>query len=699
MRKIKESIGFCLLFVTIYFNVYGEDINWAPKLIFNYDESNLASFRSSDLDTDQTEKNEWNSDLSQYIQENSALVIAEYTEPINISHLYIVTFQYEPEINNILLINQSGQILEVAEEMEIIQVKSGNMVFGFRNKFVKKNYQNIKKILLNLSSVSRHNSPNISAVGSAENQDRINDFSKLYFESALTSVREIKVYDEKEIQKIEGIPTFYNKKEKLSQLINTPFEEVKPLISTDGNYLFFARKGYPGNVKGKKDQDIFVSQYYNGHWSSPKSVGKSLNDKYPNGVCSISPDGSALLLLNRYNSRGRAYDGISVSTKEKNGWSKPVGMEIEGYINICQFHDFSLNKEGNVLLMAIEHDITFGGQDIYVSFKLNETSWTKPENIGPVINTPYEEYAPFIAADDKTVYFASNGHEGYGAGDILMTRREDETWKNWTEPVNVGPEVNTSDWDGYFTVPAKGDYAYFTSTGSRLNERIYDTEDEDIYRIPLREEVRPEPVVVLSGRVYDRKTQKPLGADVLYENYVNKSETGSIKTSVENNYYSFVFNVGNKYHLNAEANDYLRESFDLDYTNISAYTEIEKDIYLNPIEKGEILKLNNLFFVQSKAELLPESLPELERLYKMLIEMPSLEIELGGHTDNQGVATANMRLSRERAEAVKRYLIEKGIERDRITAVGYGEKKPIVANKDPEVRKQNRRVEVKILKK
>jgi outer membrane protein OmpA-like peptidoglycan-associated protein len=349
--------------------------------------------------------------------------------------------------------------------------------------------------------------------------------------------------------------------------------------------------------------------------------------------------------------------------------------------------------------MAIEHELTYGDQDIYVSFRNDDNSWTRPENIGPVVNTDGVEYSPFLAPDDITLYFASNGHKGFGAGDAFMTKRLDDSWTNWSEPVNMGEEINTHDWDGYFTIAAKGDYAYFTSAGSRMNEKIYKSEDEDIYRIALREEVKPEPMIVLKGNVYNNKTREPMNAQILLKNAKDHADQSTVHVTADNNYYSFVIPVGMKHNMNARSEGFLPEAFDFDHTKVTEYTEIHQDIFLNPIERGEILKLNNLFFVQSQAELLPESLPELERLYGLLVEFPEMEIELMGHTDSQGVAAANLRLSRERAQAVKDFLVDRGIDKGRIEAVGYGEKKPVVSNKDPELRKQNRRVEVKILKK
>jgi len=198
--------------------------------------------------------------------------------------------------------------------------------------------------------------------------------------------------------------------------------------------------------------------------------------------------------------------------------------------------------------------------------------------------------------------------------------------------------------------------------------------------------------------VFDSKTKKPIDASILYESLPVSDEGGIASTDPVSNVYKIILPIGKKYGFRAESEGYLSVSRNEDFQDITEYTEIERDLYLTPLEIGQVIQLNNLFFVQSKSELLPESMPELERLYQLMMEQPNLEIELGGHTDNQGIYSANIRLSQDRAEAVREFLVEKGIPRKRIEAKGYGPSKPVASNLNPETRKQNRRVEITILK-
>ena len=318
--------------------------------------------------------------------------------------------------------------------------------------------------------------------------------------------------------------------------------------------------------------------------------------------------------------------------------------------------------------------------------------------MGSAINTRKVEFAPFLASDNKTLYFASNGHRGFGESDIFYSRRLDESWANWTVPENIGKAINSASWDGYYTISAKGDYAYFISTAGAMNKVSFNPSDEDIYRISLSKEAMPDPVVLVKGKVINSKTKQPIEADIFYESLPLKEEDGLAISDPNTGDYKIVLPVGKKYGFRAEAKGYIAVSQNEDFTLVSKYKEITRDLELTPLKVGETVQLSNVFFVQSKAEIEPESKPELERILQLLNENPNLEIELGGHTDNQGSSSANLRLSESRALAVMTYLIENGVDKKRLEYKGYGGTKPIASNASGESRKKNRRVEIKILK-
>ncbi len=491
--------------------------------------------------------------------------------------------------------------------------------------------------------------------------------------------------------------TFSAQKERLSSLINTEYKEIKPLISPDGATLYFVRQNYPSNIGGKKDmQDIYFSDHVNGKWRLAQNIGAPLNDREPNGICSVSPDGNTVLVINAYNPDGSIEgNGVSISHRTRDGWTHPERIHIEGFQNRNRFQDFYLSNSERYLLLAIEMPDSHGDQDLYVSFRQEDGSFSTPVNLGPVVNTPKVEYSPFLAADNRTLYFSSDGHGGFGGSDIFYTRRLDDTWKKWTTPVNIGKEINTTAWDAYYTVTARGDYAYFVST---MDEKSKKEVNEDIYRISLKKDIKPDPVIMLAGRVLDKKTNQPVDAEINYESLSDKSEEGIAKTSPLDGSYKIVIPAGKKYGFLAKAKGYISVLENEDFTEVDDFLEKEKNLYLVPIEVGQIVQLNNLFFVQSKAEILPESETELERLYQLMTDNDNMEIMLRGHTDNQGFFKSNMELSQLRADAIMNYLIERGVSRRRISAKGYGPTLPIDNNNTPEGRIRNRRVEVEILK-
>ncbi|MCK5705737.1 MAG: OmpA family protein, partial [Cyclobacteriaceae bacterium] len=372
--------------------------------------------------------------------------------------------------------------------------------------------------------------------------------------------------------------------------------------------------------------------------------------------------------------------------------------DIEDYYNISEFEDYFQSNSGKVLISAINRSDSKGDQDLYVSFRTGENSWSKPENLGSVINTSKIEYSPFLASDNKTLYFSSNGHSGFGESDIFFSKKLDDTWTNWSFPINLGESINSVNWDGYYTISAKGDYAYFISTSGTVNEADFDPDNEDIYRISLAKEAQPGPVVMISGTVLNTKTNKPLKADIFYESVPTKDEEGMASTDPENGNYKIALPAGKKYNIRAEVDGYIAFNRYEDFTMIDEYTEITKDLDLTPMIIDETIELKNILFALNKADLLPESLPELEQLVALLNENNTLEIGLNGHTDNTGTASINLKLSESRALAVMNYLLQNGIDKNRLGYAGYGETRPITDNDSPESREKNRRVEIKVLK-
>lgn len=472
---------------------------------------------------------------------------------------------------------------------------------------------------------------------------------------------------------------------RLPDYINTSDKELLPVVTPDGKRLYYTLE-YPTDGE-KTIQDIWFANIEGDSFSQPTSVGAPLNrsDKN-NAIASITPDGQTALVINVYHKDGSASKGISVSKKSGNGWGFPIKQEIEDFENKSDYGEYFLSNDQQVMIMTVfRSDVSYGDKDLYVCFRTGENSWSKPLNMGKDLNTAASEISPFLAADGKTLYFATKGHPGYGNTDLFFTKRLDDTWTNWSEPVNLGPDVNTPDFDAYYSIAASGDFAYFSSK-------------HDLYRIRLNEEVKPEPVVLVKGFVKDKETLKPLATDITYLDLETHAKVGIANSDSLTGYYEIVLPFGKTYSFFAEKRGYYAIQDNLATESIAEYTEIERDLFLAPVEVGKSITLNNIFFYRGKADLLPTSNPELDKLLELMNAHTTMHIKIEGHADNVGNQALNLKLSKDRSARIKTYLVDKGINPNRIETEGYGGSRPVGDNRFEEGRKKNRRVEFTITK-
>ena len=500
-----------------------------------------------------------------------------------------------------------------------------------------------------------------------------------------------------EPRKIDVVSTELSKfkKENMGLKINSPYSEIAPIISPDGKTLYIGRIYHPRNFGKDKECDIWFSELNeNGEWGELKNIGKPLNNSGVNVVITVTPDGNALLLEGLYKADGshKSEQGISISYKTAQGWSIPKEVKIKNFYNKNIYETYCLSNDRKVLILAIERDDTYGDMDLYVSFLGSDGSYSEPKNMGAVLNTFAGDGTPYLAADNTTLYISSYGRTGFGSSDIYVTKRLDDTWLNWSTPKNLGNSINSQDWDTYLSIAAKGDYAYLVSTSNSYG-------NEDIFALKLTEEIKPDPVVMIYGKVLNAKTKKPLGADIYYENLKSGKEVGIAQSDPKTGDYTIVLPYGINYGFHAEAGNFLSENENIDLKGIKEYREIKRDLYLTPLEIGESIILKNVFFVQAKSELLETSFPELDRLVNLMKNNKNLEIELRGHTENKGNAAELLALSEQRVAAVKNYITSKGIEPKRITGKGMGGTQPVNYGQTEADRTLNRRVEFVVIKK
>jgi flagellar motor protein MotB len=536
--------------------------------------------------------------------------------------------------------------------------------------------------------------------------------------------------------------------ENLGSAVNSEFSELNPVISPDGRTLYFGRKNHPANrygVKGSEtisgSQDIWFSEKVGDTWSTARRLSEVLNRDQYNTILSISPDGQTILLKGAYVNGTYETRGFSISNKTTAGWTVPVKVDIPGYEQMSKGkNEYGyLTMDGKAILLAFARKKNSEDDDLYVSF-FEDGRWTRPLELGDEINTKYSETTPFLSADGKTLYFSSDRPGGLGSQDIYLTRRLDDTWQHWRKPQNLGSPINTDEYDAYYSISAKGDYAYFMSGKGSLGKK-------DIFRLAIEsaetDESSPksggteaggntssgkignapadaamadsrfgpsstrsvtsqesDPVVLLSGTVLNQQTGKvPEDASVTYEDLSNGKVLGQAKPDPTTGKYKLVLPYGKNYGITAKAKGLIPTSTNLDLTTVRGrYLELDdRDLSMVPLVKGNTATINNLFFDLGKATLKPESEPELKRILQVMKENTALVIEISGHTDNTGSDEINNKLSLERANAVKENLLKGGIDQARIKTKGYGKSKPKADNATEEGRQINRRVEIEIL--
>ena len=483
------------------------------------------------------------------------------------------------------------------------------------------------------------------------------------------------------------------KSEKLGVAVNSPYEELRPVITPDGNTLYFARSYHPNNVGGEKDpEDIWVSKWDENkkEWEQAINMGSPLNNSEANYVSSIILDGGNItaILGGKYK-KEKMKPGLSLTHKGTDGsWSPPEPLKIENAFIQVEDADYFLSNDKNILLIATSRFDTHGHYDIYVSFKKNRNTWTEPKNLGVDINGINEETGPMLAPDGKTLYFSSLTLPGFGGADIFMSQRLDESWTSWSEPINMGPNINSSEDEVFFNVPLEGKHAYFVrgTLGGNM----------DVHRVVIPTFAQSEPVVLMKGRILDAETKKPIQATIK-DNTVKDGKEVGMSGSNEAGEFSIAISTGEKHDYFAEKEGYINMNEQLDLSTIKESKIIEKDVYMIPIKKGQRISLKDIYFFFNSSSLTPKSEYELNKLLSILKKNPSMKIKIAGHADNIGTWSTNKIISQDRANAVKFYLVKRGIEETRITAVAYGEDKPMATNdNEKDGRELNRRVEFEI---
>ncbi len=473
----------------------------------------------------------------------------------------------------------------------------------------------------------------------------------------------------------------------------------------------------PANSKAKADpkdgasyEDVYVSYNKGGTWSTSISLGAPIDTKSHDATAGLSPDGQTLFIY-RTNQNGDLYQ----THFNNNLWTQPERMS-DKINSVGKESSLAVSADGKVIYFTSDKLGGYGMGDIYKTILSSDGKWTDAQNLGPTVNTQYDEQGVFLSPDGVALYFSSTGHNTMGGYDIFKTIYDGG---QWTVPENLGYPINTPGDDVYFVMPSNKKHAYYSS------DQNGGMGDMDIYMITF---LGPEKSVfvsnspnvlsgtgnipdimmtgavavasankaLLKGTIVDSETHKPLFASIkLVDNKKNKAIAEFTTDSATGNYVVSL-SSGINYGIAVTADNYLFYSANIDLTDSSHYREIEKNVALQPLNVGSHIALRNIFFDFGKSTLRKESNPELQRVIDLLNKYPQMTIELSGYTDNKGSQATNLKLSSARAKSVVTYLTAHGISAKRLTSKGYGANNPIATNTTDEGRQLNRRTEFKI---
>jgi len=562
---------------------------------------------------------------------------------------------------------------------------------------------------------------------------------------------------------------------KLGKQVNTGRHEAAPIISPDGKTLYFFIQNHPDNHFGKEgSQDIWVTRKgADGEWGTAEHLDRPLNDHHGNQVFTVFPDGNRIFVRG---GKKRDSQGFSIFRRSGSGWSFEAELEVDGFeeMNKGKFYGATISSDGENMIIYMGNNPRLPFSDLFYSKKTGPNKYSRPVKLPKNINDGPDKFGPFLAPDDKTMYFASTRKGGLGDADLYVTERLDDSWMKWSNPSNLGRPINTPVFDGYISVDAE-ENIYVSMSGAiidggsldlyviipriirmRLQGTVTDAKNganlfapieilldnkadtvvhskkadgkysvglnvEGKYKLKVEKEgylpaeqtfalkdvfndttvtvnfvLTPEKKIVqLGGTVYDAKTKEAIpNAKVDIQLGYNGD---AMEKATDGGYYEIVAENMGEYTITGNASGYMEGDVVVAVSDDNTF--FQGDIYLEPIEVGTTVVLENIYFDFDKTTLKEESFIELDKVVDFMNENPTLEVEISGHTDSKGSDQYNHDLSQGRAQSVVDYIISHGIKEFRLIARGYGEERPIDTNDTDEGRAKNRRVEFTILAK
>lgn len=499
--------------------------------------------------------------------------------------------------------------------------------------------------------------------------------------------------------------------------VNSEYHEYAVAITADQSTMIFTSRR-EGGIGQNKDvdneffEDIWITTKSNNQWTPPRNLGKNINTLSHDASIGFSPDGKKLFIYKSENGGDIFYsDKINDTT-----WSIPKNI---GPIINSKFTEtsVSISHDGKNLFFSSDRPGGFGKMDIYKAELDQNGVWGKPYNLGSKINTIYDEDSPFMDLNEKTLYFSSRGMKSMGGYDIYKSTYDKEKFQ-WSEAENLGYPLNSPDDDIYFVISGDGKTGYYASAKeggmgendiyainmertsviseykkSKLDLALQNTTNETSQVLQIGELKQ---ITVVKGKITDETSQQPLVASIKM-NDIKTLQNVSLANAKPDGSYEITITSGFDYLLEVEKLGYFYYSEQVKIPYSDKFQSISKDVSLKKLTKGSKIILKNVFFDVGVANLRDESKLELELLYELLRTNPNLKIEVSGHSDNVGADASNLQISKDRAQQVYNYLINKGIKSERLRYAGYGKEKPIASNETEAGRQQNRRTEFEII--
>jgi OOP family OmpA-OmpF porin len=526
---------------------------------------------------------------------------------------------------------------------------------------------------------------------------------------------------------------------------NKNSSDSRPFWSVIQNQLYFTRRNNPGNSGGNQDpEDIWQAgiDEKSGKIINAQNAGNNFNNAGPNTLGSIGTlEGKpAMIIGNAAGKNGKIQAGVFYSLWDGNNWMQPQELKIKNSKIGSWDADYFLSDDGKLLFIATERYDTEGGKDLYVCQNDGKGKFSEPMNLGPGINKAHDELSPFWVSGENTLYFATPGLTGFGKSDLFKSRANDNSWQNWSEPENLGSDINTPNDERYFSFAPEGKYAYFARDNG---DSIY-----KIIRIERPVFMQPTPLVTLKGNITDKITGKSVNAQLSFLILPELIEYGVTVSNGSSGEYDMLLPSGNKYKVKALAGGYdsMEVSIALENQNRAyGYTlplalnqkkeiqvavadqqvkpvitadsrvtkpektadkkpasQVEKKTEKQPEKKPEKKmdydtgSVNDIIFPYNSDVPIAASLPVIDKYIEFLILHKEIKIELAGFTDPVGTEESNLDLSVRRAMWVKNYMAGKGIEKRRVKVIGFGDKLLIDLLTGVDANQLNRRVEVNL---